>query len=113
MKMPSIIFSEKYIFFFRMSNTTVSLGSLMIDKCVMFVTVCDFQCVLFQKMHLLKLNVPAQFMMVALDEGPGPPIKYQYADLAKLYSVVSQLVRCCDVSSKCASSVVRYCFLSH
>ena len=62
--------------------------------------------VLFQKMHLLKLNVPAQFMMVALDEGPGPPIKYQYAELSKLYSVVSQLVRCCDVSSKCASSVV-------
>ena len=57
-------------------------------------------------MHLLKLNVPAQFMMVALDEGPGPPIKYQYAELSKLYSVVSQLVRCCDVSSKCASSVV-------
>ena len=24
------------------------------------------------------------------------------------YSVVSQLVRCCDVSSKCASSVVRF-----
>lgn len=58
-----------------------------------------------EKMHLLKLNVPAQFMMVALDEGPGPPIKYQYAELSKLYSVVSQLVRCCDVSSKCASSV--------
>lgn len=55
-------------------------------------------------MHLLKLNVPALFMMVALDEGPGPPIKYQYAELSKLYSVVSQLVRCCDVSSKCTSS---------
>ncbi|XP_053404353.1 probable ubiquitin carboxyl-terminal hydrolase FAF-X isoform X2 [Mercenaria mercenaria] len=58
-----------------------------------------------EKMHLLKLNVPALFMMVALDEGPGPPIKYQYAELSKLYSVVSQLVRCCDVSSKCTSSV--------
>ena len=32
--------------------------------------------------------------------------KYQYAELSKLFSVVSQLVRCCDVSSKCASSVV-------
>ena len=44
-------------------------------------------------------------MLVALDEGPGPPIKYQYAELAKLYAVVSQLIRCCDVSSKCQSSV--------
>ena len=44
-------------------------------------------------------------MQVALDEGPGPPIKYQYADLGKLYSVVSMLVRCCDVTSHCQSSV--------
>jgi len=44
-------------------------------------------------------------MLVALDEGPGPPIKYQYAELAKLYAVVSQLIRCCDVTSKCQSSV--------
>ena len=58
----------------------------------------------FQKQQLLKLNVPATFMLVALDEGPGPPIKYQYAELGKLYSVVSQLVRCCDVSSRCQSS---------
>ncbi len=41
------------------------------------------------------------------DEGPGPPIKYQYADLGKLYHVVSVLVRCCDVSSKTMSSVPR------
>lgn len=60
---------------------------------------------LFQKQQLLKLNVPALFMLVALDEGPGPPIKYQYADLSKLYSVVSHLTRCCDVSAKCQSSV--------
>ncbi len=26
-------------------------------------------------------------VQVALDEGPGPPIKYQYAELAKLYQV--------------------------
>ncbi|XP_052271352.1 probable ubiquitin carboxyl-terminal hydrolase FAF-X [Dreissena polymorpha] len=58
-----------------------------------------------EKLHLLKLSVPAKFMMVALDEGPGPPIKYQYAELSKLHSVVSQLVRCCDISSKCTSSV--------
>ncbi|XP_052783474.1 probable ubiquitin carboxyl-terminal hydrolase FAF-X isoform X2 [Mya arenaria] len=57
-----------------------------------------------EKRHLLKLNVPHLFMMVALDDGPGPPIKYQYAELSKLYSVVSLLVRCCDVSSKCTSS---------
>lgn len=30
-----------------------------------------------EKMQLLKLNVPATFIQVALDEGPGPPIKYQ------------------------------------
>lgn len=58
-----------------------------------------------ERLQLLKLNVPALFMLVALDEGPGPPIKYQYADLGKLYHVVSVLVRCCDVSSKTMSSV--------
>lgn len=44
-------------------------------------------------------------MLVALDEGPGPPIKYQYAELGKLYTVVSQLVRCCDVTSRMQSSI--------
>ena len=43
-------------------------------------------------------------MLVALDEGPGPPIKYQYPELTKLHQVVSQLIRCCDVSSKTQSS---------
>ena len=43
-------------------------------------------------------------MMVALDEGPGPPIRYQYAELGKLFSVVSLLVRCCDVSVRMRSS---------
>ncbi|XP_070538663.1 ubiquitin carboxyl-terminal hydrolase 9X-like isoform X2 [Ptychodera flava] len=57
-----------------------------------------------EKTQLLKLNVPATFMLVALDEGPGPPIKYQYAELGKLYSVVSMLIRSCDVSSRCQSS---------
>lgn len=57
-------------------------------------------------MQLLKLNVPSLFMLVALDEGPGPPIKYQYAELNRLYSVVSVLVRCCDVSNRCLSSNV-------
>ncbi|XP_061081564.1 probable ubiquitin carboxyl-terminal hydrolase FAF-X isoform X1 [Conger conger] len=58
-----------------------------------------------EKTQLLKLSVPATFMLVALDEGPGPPIKYQYAELGKLYAVVSQLVRCCDVSSRMQSSI--------
>ncbi|KAF4080000.1 hypothetical protein AMELA_G00165480 [Ameiurus melas] len=60
---------------------------------------------LAEKTQLLKLNVPATFMLVALDEGPGPPIKYQYAELGKLYTVVSQLLRCCDVSSRMQSSI--------
>ncbi|CAG0878863.1 unnamed protein product [Darwinula stevensoni] len=50
------------------------------------------------------LNVPALLMQVAMDEGPGPAIKYQYAELGKLYQVVSLLVRCCDVSSRCQPS---------
>lgn len=59
---------------------------------------------LAEKTQLLKLNVPAIFMLVSLNEGTGPPIKYQYADLGKLYSVVSQLIRCCSVSSRMRSS---------
>ena len=43
-------------------------------------------------------------MLVALDEGPGPAIKYQYAELGRLYQVVSQLIRSCDVSFKQQSS---------
>lgn len=50
------------------------------------------------------MNVPATFMLVALDEGPGPAIKYQYTELGKLNQVVSCLIRCCDISSKCQSS---------
>lgn len=57
-----------------------------------------------ERTMLLQLNVPATFMKVALDEGPGPPIKYQYAELGKLYQVVSLLIRSCDVSCKTQSS---------
>lgn len=57
-----------------------------------------------EKSQLLRLNIPATFIKVALDEGPGPPIKYQYTELQKLYQVVSQLIRCCDVTSKCRSA---------
>lgn len=53
---------------------------------------------------MLQLNVPATFMQVALDEGPGPAIKYQYPELTKLHCVVSQLIRCCDITSKTQSS---------
>lgn len=49
----------------------------------------------------MKVNVPVTFMMVAIDEGPGPTIKYQYTELGKLHQLVSCLVRCCDISSKC------------
>ena len=42
---------------------------------------------------------------MALDDGPGPPIKYQYAELGKLFQVVSTLVRCCDITSLSQSSI--------
>lgn len=57
-----------------------------------------------ERAQLLKLNVPQLFVAVALDDGPGPPIKYQYADLGKLYQVVSILIRSCDLTSRCSSS---------
>ncbi|XP_046391897.1 probable ubiquitin carboxyl-terminal hydrolase FAF-X isoform X3 [Ischnura elegans] len=57
-----------------------------------------------EKAQLLKLNVPTLFMKVALDDGPCPPIKYQYLELTKLHQVVAQLIRCCDISSKAISS---------
>ncbi|KAH8417659.1 hypothetical protein KR222_003640 [Zaprionus bogoriensis] len=57
-----------------------------------------------EKQQLLKLNVPVQFMQVAMDDGPGPSIKYQYPEFSKLHQVVSHLVRCSDVSEKCQSS---------
>ncbi|CAH0386901.1 unnamed protein product [Bemisia tabaci] len=56
-----------------------------------------------ERTQLLKLNVPAMFMLVALDEGPNPAVKYNNTELTKLHMVVSQLIRCCDVSSKCSS----------
>ncbi|XP_032295412.1 probable ubiquitin carboxyl-terminal hydrolase FAF isoform X1 [Drosophila virilis] len=57
-----------------------------------------------EKQQLLKLNVPVQFMQVAMDDGSGPSIKYQYPEFSKLHQVVSHLVRCSDVSDKCQSS---------
>lgn len=52
----------------------------------------------------LQLNVPAIFMKLALDEGPGPPIKYQYPEFQKLHQCVSVLVRSSDISKYCQSS---------
>lgn len=43
-------------------------------------------------------------MQVALDEGPGPPIKHQYPELCKLHQVVSQLVRCSNITTHCHSA---------
>ncbi|XP_017847600.1 probable ubiquitin carboxyl-terminal hydrolase FAF isoform X2 [Drosophila busckii] len=57
-----------------------------------------------EKQQLLKLNVPLQFMQVAMDDGPGPSIKYQYPEFSKLHQVVSHLVRCSDISDKSQSS---------
>ena len=58
-----------------------------------------------QCQQLLKLDVPALFIGVALDEGPGPPIRTPYADLAKLYPTVTHLVCCYDTSRLRASRV--------
>lgn len=53
-----------------------------------------------QRHQLIRLGVPTLFIAVALDEGPGPPLRSPYTDLTKLYGVVSILVRCCDVTSQ-------------
>lgn len=53
---------------------------------------------LIQRKQLLHLSVPSLFIAVALDEGPGPPLRSPYADLSKLFAVVGILVRSCDVS---------------
>lgn len=57
-----------------------------------------------EKEQLLRHHVPTLFITVALDEGPGPPIKYQYTELGKLYTVVSVLIRCYDVKAFCRAS---------
>ncbi|KAA0188934.1 hypothetical protein HAZT_HAZT007000 [Hyalella azteca] len=58
-----------------------------------------------EKRQLLKLNVAETLMSLAVDEVAGPGLKSSCADLTKLYQVVAQLIRCCDLSSKCHSSV--------
>lgn len=54
-----------------------------------------------ERRQLLRLNVLATFMAVALDESPGQPFKCQYSEFSKLCSVVSALMRCCDLSQHC------------
>uniref|UniRef100_A0A182MIB8 ubiquitinyl hydrolase 1 n=1 Tax=Anopheles culicifacies TaxID=139723 RepID=A0A182MIB8_9DIPT len=58
-----------------------------------------------EECQLIKLNVPVLFMRVAMDDGTGPTIKYQYPDLSKLHHVVSHLVRSMDVSARCRSAI--------
>uniref|UniRef100_A0A182W8G5 USP domain-containing protein n=1 Tax=Anopheles minimus TaxID=112268 RepID=A0A182W8G5_9DIPT len=58
-----------------------------------------------EECQLIKLNVPVLFMKVAMDDGTGPTIKYQYPDLSKLHHVVSHLVRSMDVSARCRSAI--------
>lgn len=58
-----------------------------------------------EKKQLLNLDVPSLFIHVALDDGPGLAIRYQYPELGKLHAVVSYLIRSCDVSKRWQSSV--------
>jgi hypothetical protein len=66
-----------------------------------------------QKQQLLSLDVPALFIQVALDEGPGLSIRYQYPELGKLHAVVSCLIRSCYVSSRWQSSAVSILTFMH
>lgn len=44
-------------------------------------------------------------MQVAIEEGLGQSMKQQHTEFSKLHQVVSQLVRCCNIYSRCQSSV--------
>ncbi|OQR72358.1 putative ubiquitin carboxyl-terminal hydrolase FAF-X-like [Tropilaelaps mercedesae] len=48
-----------------------------------------------EKMHLIKSDVPLAFIRLALDDGA---IKYQYAELGKLYQTIATLLHCLDVT---------------
>ena len=80
---------------------TVSDGKFMIiiHTTVVFATLSlSLSLSDMQRKQLLHLSVPSLFIAVALDEGPGPPLRSPYADLSKLYIVVGILVRSCDVT---------------
>lgn len=78
----------------------------IIDKCCGFLEMRSTRlfCVLIP-LCIAQLNVAETLMSLAIEESPGPVIKYPLVDLTKLYQVVTQLVRCCDLSAKCSSSV--------
>ncbi|XP_077293704.1 ubiquitin carboxyl-terminal hydrolase-like faf isoform X2 [Arctopsyche grandis] len=57
-----------------------------------------------EKFQLIKLNVVYLMVSISIDESIQIANKFQYSDLIKLHQVVSLLVRCCDVSSRCQSS---------
>lgn len=61
-------------------------------------------CGVRERCDLLELNVHAVLMSVAVEEGPGPAIKFQYAELGVLYQTVALLVRSCHVQSRAVSS---------
>ncbi|XP_065840669.1 ubiquitin carboxyl-terminal hydrolase 9X-like isoform X2 [Oscarella lobularis] len=69
-----------------------------------FLTYCSFSHA--ERSQLLKMRVPALFIALALGEGPAL-IGYRHhaTDLSRLYSVVSVLVRCYDVSRHMAHCV--------
>ncbi|ESN99988.1 hypothetical protein HELRODRAFT_192681, partial [Helobdella robusta] len=58
-----------------------------------------------ERHQLINLGVPELFLIVAMDESKIPSIKYQSTELTKVYAVISVLVRCCDVSAFCSSSL--------
>ncbi|OXA44896.1 putative ubiquitin carboxyl-terminal hydrolase FAF-Y [Folsomia candida] len=58
-----------------------------------------------EKRHLVERDVPATFINLALGDGPALPIKYEGADLSKLYKCVGLLVllRCFAPLQECGS----------
>lgn len=89
------IYFFNFFFFYFFFNIQRSV--FIISNEDVLTNVCNFY-------FKFKLNVPAIFMQVVLEEGPGPSIKYQYPDVSKLHQVVASLVRSSDVSSRCQSS---------
>lgn len=57
-----------------------------------------------ERHHLLQFDLPYYFILIATDEGPGFPIKYQYVDLNRLFQVVSFLVRSCSTEGRSNSA---------
>ena len=62
-------------------------------------------CILFQRKQLLDLGVLQIFIRLAFEDERSTTIKYPYSELTKLYSLVSILIRSCDVSKSMKSSI--------